>query len=71
MPGGSFNHAPNPNTALKLTEKGVDVIATQDIEQGEPLRSDYKTYGAAPTWFIELLRDSTGDVECVMNNDYV
>ena len=55
------------------TESGAQVVAITDVIEGESLRHDYRTLGPAPEWFVNMLREKTGNTECVFagQNDYV
>ena len=73
LPGNAVNHRIGGNTGLLCRKNGTDVIALRDITEGEPLRSDYNTFGRAPRWYTEVLKESLGTDECTFAglNEYV
>ena len=73
MPGISCNHSNNPNILMVPVKDGADLMAIRDIKKGEALNSDYRTYGIAPKWFVNMLQEETGDTKCMYPgyNDYV
>ena len=73
VPGISVNHSTEPNVVLSSTKEGLDLIAIKDIKDGENLRYDYRTFGTAPDWFLDILKERTGYDQCVFAgyNDYV
>ena len=64
LPGNALNHRSGANTGAVCRKNGTDVIALRDITEGESLRIDYNTFGPAPQWFTELLRERLGTDEC-------
>merc|ERR1712142_8244 len=73
LPGCGCNHSTTPNLRPFATADGIDIIATADILKGQSLRADYRLFGKAPKWFLEILAEKTGNTECVFpgQNDYV
>lgn len=60
-PGRYFNHSRSPNVSLGSVIGWNDyyaksTFALRDIEIGEELLDDYRTYGEVPKWYQELLK---------------
>jgi SET domain len=64
LPTGSIddliNHSCRPNTGIRFTDQGYDLVALRDIDVGEELTYDYSTYIESP----ERLSCSCGTVSC-------
>jgi hypothetical protein len=65
LPNGSIddftNHSCEPNTGIRLTEKGTIIVAIRDIEPHQELTYDYSTYINNP---FERLSCRCGAASC-------
>ena len=73
IPGNGINHRVGGNTRKVCRRGGCDLVAVRDIPKGEPLGIDYNSFGRAPRWHTDMLREIFGTDECIFAglNDFV
>ena len=73
LPGCSINHRKNQaNISFVRTEKGVNLIATKNLEAGEELLADYNSFGPPAAWLVDFLVNSGVTKLCWKGyNDFV
>ena len=73
LPPVGMNHKIGGNIEMVCRKEGVNLIATQPILRGEALGVDYNSFGKAPQWYVDMLKECLGSDECVFPgfNDFV
>ena len=73
IPGSGINHRVNGNTRQVCRCDGVDQVSVRDIPKGEPLGIDYNSFGCAPKWHLDALKETFGTEGCLFRglNDFV
>ena len=71
IPGNGLNHGTTPNTVYQLTEKGIDLVALQDIKVDAELLDDYRRHGTAPDWLKTFAIEHNVTLNFADCNDFV
>lgn len=54
IPGNGLNHSLEPNTVYRTSERGIDLVALEDISSGKELFDDYRRHGKPPDWLLDF-----------------
>lgn len=71
IPGNGLNHNAPPNTVYVPTLSGIDLVAIDEIKQGDELFDDYRRHGTAPAWLKEFSRQHKVTLNFADCNDFV